>query len=99
MITSEIDNCCALTLLSGFGNTLSSYYEDSNIKKIKDFIKTQISINYGSKILIIYLNNVQLSKFGEDLFINLGFKIIPLGYYSGHSNNIFMLFYNPNENP
>lgn len=94
----DIPKCCALTLITNFGNTNAAVDSTPYTKKeIKDFLKEDQKKKYDKTIRVIFLNEEQLNKIGKELFEKLDYTIVELGYYPGHGNNIFMLTYNPNK--
>lgn len=98
MRKEDFPNCCGISILSGFGNTTTSFCEDKTNKEIEKYILRDRESNYGGKIQMIVLNEVQLNKMGRKLFLNLGFRIRCIGLYSGHGNKLYTLFYNINGN-
>lgn len=95
----EFPSCCAIELLTDLGRTVTSMAGNSTNEEIIDFILNQREYNYAGKIQMIVLNEVQLNSIGEELFLNLGFKITCIGLYTGHGNKIYTLIFNKNGNP
>lgn len=98
MRMNSFPDCCGAYVFSKFGHDKTSGHgaEELTTKEIKDFL-TEYRKGYQPRIHLIILNQGQLNSIGEKTFLDIGFKIVPLGLYKGHNNNLFLLHYNENE--
>ena len=99
MQTNFFPSCCGLEIISKLGHDFSSGHGSqlTSNREIIDYIKESRGRTYHARIQIIILNEGQLKSIGEKIFLDLNFKIVPLGLYKGHNNNLFLLHCNPNE--
>lgn len=88
MRVSNFPNCCALRLLSEFGNTSAAMDStEYTVEQVSEFLKLN-SASYMGNMAV--LNSEQYEKL-HTAFEEHGYKNVKTFYYSGHGNNIHIL--------